>query len=88
MNSKHRVDRTMGHPRPPRSELRVGADLGAPRRSKARAMTLIWFIVWLVANKVGDQEPLLANPVNWWAGTLIGAVALDLASHHARAGHR
>jgi hypothetical protein len=46
-------------------------------------MTLIWFVIWLIANLVGDDEPLLTDPVNWWAGTLILAVALDLGSRHA-----
>ena len=46
-------------------------------------MTLIWFVVWLVFNLVGDREPLLADPVNWWAGTLLLVVALDLSRQHA-----
>jgi hypothetical protein len=45
-------------------------------------MTLVWFVVWLVANVIGDHEPLRADPVNWWAGTLILAAALDLARQH------
>jgi hypothetical protein len=47
-------------------------------------LTLIWFIVWLIANVVGDDEPLTVDPVNWWAGTLILAIALDLSRQHAR----
>jgi hypothetical protein len=31
----------------------------------------------------GDSEPLTFDPVNWWAGTLILAIALDLARAHA-----
>ena len=53
-------------------------------------MTLIWFVVWIVANTLGDDAPLLFDPVNLWAGTLLLAVALDLGSHHApfvRGGH-
>jgi hypothetical protein len=46
-------------------------------------MTFIWFIVWLIANNVGGSEPLTADPVNGWLGTLILAVALDLGGHHA-----
>lgn len=46
-------------------------------------MTLIWFIIWLIANTVGAQEPLRFAPVNIWAGLLILAIALDLASLHA-----
>jgi len=49
-------------------------------------MTLIWFIVWLIANNVGGHEPLLVNPVNAWAATLILAIALDLSAAHARGG--
>lgn len=47
-------------------------------------MTLIWFIVWLIADKVGAHEPLLTDPVNTWTATLIVAVALDLGGSHAR----
>jgi hypothetical protein len=41
-------------------------------------MTLLWFLVWLIANIVGDDEPLVFDPVNVWAGTLLLAIALDL----------
>jgi hypothetical protein len=41
-------------------------------------MTLIWFVVWLISNTVGDHEPLLFHPVNAWAATLILAIALDV----------
>jgi hypothetical protein len=47
-------------------------------------MTVIWFVIWLVANNVGHHEPLLFNPVNAWAATLVLAVALDLSASHAR----
>jgi hypothetical protein len=46
-------------------------------------MTLIWLLVWFVADRMGDREPLLLDPVNWWAGTLLVALALDLAGAHA-----
>ena len=46
-------------------------------------MTLVWFLVWLVANLVGDNEPLTFAPVNVWAGALLLAVALDLGRQHA-----
>ena len=46
-------------------------------------MTFIWFVVWLIANNVGGNEALTADPVNAWLGTLILAVALDLGGHHA-----
>ena len=41
------------------------------------------FVIWLIANNVGDNEPLLFDPVNAWTGTLILAIALDLARQHA-----
>jgi len=47
-------------------------------------MTLIWFIVWLVANNVGSHEALLFDPVNAWAGFLLACIALDLSAAHAR----
>jgi predicted amidohydrolase len=46
-------------------------------------VTLIWFIVWVIANNVGDHEPLLTDPVNVWTWTLVLAVALDLSRQHA-----
>ncbi|HEX2507837.1 MAG TPA: hypothetical protein VHK23_05900 [Miltoncostaeaceae bacterium] len=46
-------------------------------------MTLIWLIVWLIANYTGGHEPLLTDPVNVWTWTLILAVGLDLAGAHA-----
>ena len=50
------------------------------------AVTLLWFVIWLIANTIGDHEVLIVDPVNWWAGTLILAVALDLARQHAPRG--
>jgi hypothetical protein len=41
-------------------------------------MTLLWFVIWFIFNLVGDEEPLMFNPVNWWAGLLLLAIALDL----------
>ena len=51
-------------------------------------MTLVWFIIWLIANNVGTHEPLLFNPVNAWTATLILAIALDLGASHTRTGNR
>ncbi len=51
-------------------------------------MTLAWFVVWLIANNIGDREPLVFDPVNWWAGALILTVALDLGGHHASSARR
>ena len=45
-------------------------------------MTLIWFVVWLICNLIGDKEPLTFDPVNWWTGTLILVIALDLGRQH------
>jgi hypothetical protein len=46
-------------------------------------MTVIWFVIWLIANNIGDHEPLRVDPMNWWAATLILALALDLGRQHA-----
>jgi hypothetical protein len=51
-------------------------------------MTLIWFVVWFIADRVGGREPLLLDPVNVWAGFLLLAVALDLSAAHASKGRR
>jgi hypothetical protein len=42
-------------------------------------VTLIWFVIWLVANNVGGHEPLALDPVNAWTATLILGIALDLS---------
>lgn len=47
-------------------------------------MTLVWFAIWFVWNLVGDNEPLRFDPVNWWAGLLLLAIAVDLGGVHAR----
>jgi len=41
-------------------------------------MTLIWFVVWLIADRLGDREALLFDPVNVWAATFVLALALDV----------
>lgn len=41
-------------------------------------MTIVWFVIWLIANNVAGNESLDATPVNGWLATLILAVALDL----------
>jgi hypothetical protein len=41
-------------------------------------MTVAWFVIWLIANVIGDSAPLQFDPVNFWAGTLLLAIALDL----------
>ena len=51
-------------------------------------MTLLWFVIWLIWNLVGDHEPLLFDPVNRWTGTLLLALALDLGGGHAARARR
>jgi hypothetical protein len=51
-------------------------------------MTLLWFVVWFIADRMGDREPLAFEPVNIWAGLLILAIALDLSAAHASNGAR
>ncbi len=51
-------------------------------------MTLVWLVVWFVADRIGDREPLLLDPVNLWTGLLLLAIALDFGSSHARAGSK
>jgi hypothetical protein len=55
----------------------------SPPFPKEALVTLVWFVIWLVCNVIGDNEPLVLDPVNWWLGTLILAVALDLGAQHA-----
>lgn len=45
-------------------------------------MTFIWFIVWFICDRIGDRESLTLAPADWWAITLIGAIALDLGRTH------
>ena len=45
-------------------------------------MTLLWFVVWLICDLIGDREPLRFDPVNWWAGFLLLAIAVDLNRPH------
>jgi hypothetical protein len=55
----------------------------ATRQKEVPGLTLIWFVVWLVADLIGDRESLTFYPVNGWAATLILAAALDLGRQHA-----
>jgi hypothetical protein len=47
-------------------------------------MTLLWFVIWLIFDLIGDSEPLRFAPVNFWAGALLLALALDLSRQHVR----
>ena len=51
-------------------------------------VTLLWFVIWLICDIIGDEEPLTFDPVNWWAGSLLFVVAVDLAGVHARSAAR
>lgn len=50
-------------------------------------MTLIWLIVWFIANSTGCHEPLLLDPVNAWTATLVLALALDVSRAGGVPGH-
>ena len=41
-------------------------------------MTILWLIIWFIANLSGGSEPLALDPVNGWTATLILAFALDV----------
>jgi hypothetical protein len=41
-------------------------------------VTIVWFVVWLVANTLGGDAPLRLDPVNLWTATLILAIAIDI----------
>jgi hypothetical protein len=49
-------------------------------------MTFIWFFIWLIANTIDGNEPLLLDPVNAWTATLILAIAMDFGASHAYKG--
>lgn len=51
-------------------------------------MTILWLIIWFIADQIGGREPLLLNPVNAWAATLILAIGLDLGAAHRPGGSR
>jgi hypothetical protein len=46
-------------------------------------MTLLWFVIWFFFNLIGDEAPLTFNPVNWWAGSFMFVIAVDLAGIQA-----
>jgi len=48
-------------------------------------VTFLWFLIWFVCNIIGSSEPITFDPVNGWAGTLLFAIAVDLAGVHATA---
>jgi hypothetical protein len=50
----------------------------SPSGKEGEKVTIVWFVVWLVCDLVGDREPLRFDPLNWWAATLLLAFALDV----------
>jgi hypothetical protein len=48
-------------------------------------MTPIWFVIWFVADRIGDRASLALDPVNTWTWTLMLAVAVDLGRQHTPA---
>lgn len=51
-------------------------------------MTILWFVIWLIADHTGKPEPLTFDPVNVWMATLLAAIALDLGRAHAHGKRR
>jgi hypothetical protein len=62
--------------------LRLIADVSGRESGEHAGMTLIWFVIWFVADHLGDAASLDASPANIWTTTLLLAVALDLARQH------
>jgi hypothetical protein len=52
--------------------------------SSVARMTVVWFLAWLITTLFITDAPLQFDPVNWWAGLLLAAVALDLAGAQAK----
>lgn len=70
---------------PPSCVRQTAAGISLPHHDERVALvTVLWFLIWLIANNVGSNEPLLFNPVNAWTATLIAAIALDLGGGHAK----
>ena len=42
-------------------------------------MTLLWFFVWLISDLIGDREALVFDPVNFWSGAFVFALAVDVS---------
>jgi hypothetical protein len=51
-------------------------------------MTLLWFIIWFVADHVGSHASLMFDPPNAWTATLLLAVAVDINRPPFAAGRR
>ena len=49
-----------------------------PTAPEEASVTIVWFVIWLVANIYGGTEPLSFDPVNIWAGGFLLTIALDL----------
>jgi hypothetical protein len=50
-------------------------------------MTILWFVIWVIADHIGSPEDLRLEPVNVWTATLLLAIALDLGRAHATKTH-
>jgi hypothetical protein len=54
-------------------------------KKEGRLVTLVWFAIWFISDRIGDREALTFNPVNAWAWTLMLVAALDLSRQHVLA---
>jgi hypothetical protein len=41
-------------------------------------VTLVWLILYLIISNGARHGGLIFDPLNWWAGTLILALSLDI----------
>ena len=41
-------------------------------------MTLLWLFIYLIVSNGARHGGLIFNPINWWAGTFIGALGIDV----------
>ena len=57
--------------------------MGIDRPDWRWRVTLAWFVVWFICDVIGDREALRFDPVNWWAGFFLFALAVDLGRQHA-----
>lgn len=67
----------------PAEIFRPFADSAVAALAHTPPMTLIWFVIWFVSDRIGDHASLTADPVNAWTWTLLLAIALDLSGLQA-----
>jgi hypothetical protein len=41
-------------------------------------MTILWLLIYLIVSNGGRHGGFLFNPINWWTGSLIVALGIDL----------